>query len=230
MTSETLTRLEQVQPSAQRLYDVMGRFRPVALSHAPLKRAMDRADGMTPERDALLRAGLIRWVGKRPPPDDPKNARKLADHFDWTPEAEIAAQVERNVAWLRSRKRRKRRVDSRVSELREVVRERGDYFEWLRARNRMHDLTKLLADLPTYLRWEVVAEDDAEAVAAWVDEMVERWDDVRDHLLLGQEAVRVWRDEQRRLRRIGKLLETNGRTPAEAETARRLAGRLRAKL
>ena len=114
---------------------------------------MGRTDGMTAERNHLLRVGLIRRVGKRAPADDPTNAARIADHFDLTPAGEVEAQVERNLAWLKSKRRRKRRVrHGRPQPARDRPRAR----RLLRVAPRLQPDARpreAAVDLPKYLRW-----------------------------------------------------------------------------
>ena len=119
------------------------------------------------------------------------------------------------------RSRSSGRPQQRMREIR--TKETGDYAIWYRVRRRLVECVGLLIDMDKMTFWEAIPDDELDTV---VDELgeLQRWTEAV------LEGIGQRYSDDRLRAKIAALRETSGRTPAEIETASRLAGKLEAKL
>jgi hypothetical protein len=163
--------------------------------------------GLTRERDRLERAGLIRRVPRTRPTEYEAVSTSAVE--------EAAREFE-----LRKKRTRKRRSSrQRLVELRAY--EHGDYSEFYRVHRRVIELGDYVGHHITRMAfWEAAPKDDLSRVATELGEL-------RDAIDTAFVCLKQRADDDDLLAKIEKLEATNGRTPAERETARSLALRLR---
>ncbi len=215
MTEQQRDKLvEQQGPTTQTIYCTMSDGR--ARTARELREPTGRVDGMTSELRKLQQLGLIRHIG-RTDPDDPQHQGPPSNLYKSVP----LDQIEQAARTFKTRRRKRRSPQQRMREVR--VKETGDYAVWYRVRRRLLECIGLLIDMDKMTFWEAAPEDELDTI---VDELGE--------LQLWSEAVLEGigqRYSNDRLRmKIAALRETSGRTPAEIETASRLASKLEGKL
>ena len=195
----------------QRIYAELERGK---LSSTELRQATGRADGMTSELRRLMRSGLIRVAGRAP------SARGIPPKmYQQVPLSEVEAEVEKFAA--RRPPRRSRSAASKLSEMRR--RESGEFAGWHRTRKRILEETHLLTQVETMAFWDVVPEDELDLV---LEEVL----DLKAWANAAIEAINERKADDATRAKIKKLSDTNGRTEAEIETARRLGEQLSHKL
>lgn len=168
-------------------------------------------------RDALaklLPTGLVRYAGRAAAPGRPMQ-------YEATPPAQVEAAAERYAVRKPKRQRRRASVGARIRELRGMA--PGDFRDWHAARQRILSQTKLLTNVEPMAFWEVVPLDELEMI---LDEVRE----LRDWTEGVIAAIAERAEHESVKKKIGKLRATDGRTPQEKETARRLEEKLRRKL
>ena len=172
-----------------------------------------RSGGWTPELDSLLRRGLIRTAGRAP---TPKRSRPM--RYEITPPelVEEAAQRHRGPS-----KKQRFSPAARAIEYRKL--EDGSFREWYRRRRQVIEACMSLAAVEPMMLWKAAPPeqradlaDDIEDLADWCAAVLATYE-----LRKGEDSVRE---------KIEKLEIMNGRTEAEAESARRLQRKLREKL
>jgi hypothetical protein len=171
------------------------------------KTGLPLAYGLTRELRTLEERGLIRRVGRGTPAR--YEAVKPAD-------VEEAVQVY-NVRKRKSRKRRGPR--SRIVELRAY--EHGEYSEWYRVHRRLIESTEYIGHhLSRMAFWEAAPKED---LARSVDDLADLLDAIDQAITCIKERA----DDDALLAKAEKLEKTDGRTAAEADSARALARKLR---
>lgn len=165
------------------------------------------AYGLTREMNRLQEAGLVRQLGRKSP-------RRF--------EAVSPSGVEEaaNVYGLRKKRSKKRKSPKqRLVELRTL--EQGDYSEFYRVHRRVIELGEYVSRNITRMAfWEAAPKDDLAQVVQELAALREAIDEALACLKQRAEGDDV-------LTKIAKLEATNGRTPAETETALALARKLR---
>lgn len=172
-----------------------------------------RSGGMTPEIDDLRRRGLIRTAGRAA---KPKRSRPM--RYEITP----PELVEETAKRYRERSGTQRfSPAARAVEFRKL--EEGSFREWYRRRRQVIEACMSLAAVEPMMLWKAAPPeqradlaDDVEDLAEWCITVLAAYE-----LRKGEDGVRD---------KIDKLETTDGRTAAEAETAQRLARKLRGKL
>lgn len=162
--------------------------------------------GLTRELGKLQALGLLRPVG-----------RQSVAHYEAVPLADVEEAAKRYS--LRRKRATRRRPRKRLEELR--VYEKGDYSEFYRVYRRVLELTDYVSQNITKMAfWENAPKDDLARVAKELADLL-------DAASQALECLKQRADDDDLLAKIEKLAATNGRTPAEVETARSLTKRLR---
>ena len=170
---------------------------------------------MTKELKKLMTWGLIRKVGNEPRPHGIKPAIYAA-----VPLKDVEAAATRYAA-KKPRQRKRRAATTRISDLRQP--EAGEWGKWYETRKHLIRLMAVVRSLDGMAYWEAAPADERVYVLEEMRVARERLDDA---IVAFEE-----REKDDRLRdKIEKLEQTNGRTPAEAEGARRRAAAMREKL
>lgn len=182
-----------------------------------LREPVSRTDGLTFELRHLCELGLIRPMGKKA-----IDGRHPATAYRTVALGDIKKTRERfAVRSPRRRRRGRRSAGPGIAELREM--ETGDYEQWYRVRRRILELTQIVVQAEKMAFWEIAPDDERGLVLGELEELVAATEDTIAALKMREE------DDVTR-EKIEKLRATNGRTPAEAETSRRLANKLEEKL
>lgn len=188
-----------------------------AMTAPMLRGPVRRTDGLTMELRHLCELGLIRPLGRKV-----IEGRHPAMAYVTVPVREIEHARERFAVRSPRRRRRGRRSGGPgIAGLREM--ERGDYEQWYRVRRRLLELTQIVVQAEKMSFWESAPDDERELALG----------ELRDLLTATEDAIAAFQmraDDDATREKIGKLRATNGRTPAEAATARRLADKLEQKL
>lgn len=202
----------KLQPNDRAMLTEMGRLRGNAsaadirhVTHGP-KTGKPLEYGLTREFGRLQAAGLIRQVGRNPGRYSPVplvEVEEAASHY--------------RLKKKRTTKRRGSR--NRLAELR--VYAHGDYSEFYRVHRRVIELSEYVSHHVVRMAFWAAAPKDE--LARVVDELA----DLRDAIDSAVACLGQRTDDDALLDKISKLEATNGRTAAEAETARTLAARLR---
>jgi hypothetical protein len=182
---------------------------------APMLRApVRRSDGLTMELRRLCQLGLIRPLGRRV-----IVGKHPAMAYLTVGLSDIEKARERFA--VRGPRRRRRRPGPGIAQLREM--EQGDYEHWYRIRRRVLELTQVVVQAEKMSFWEVAPEDERELVLGELCGLKVATEDAIA-------AFQMREDDDSMREKIRKLRATNGRTPAEAATGRRLADKLEEKL
>lgn len=165
------------------------------------------AYGLTRELTRLQEAGLIRQLGRK----SPRRFQAVAPS---------GVEEAGNIYALRKKRPTKRKSPKqRLVELRTL--EQGDYSEFYRVHRRVVELGEYVSRSITRMAfWEAAPKDDLARVVQELAELREAIDEAL--ACLKQRA-----DGDDILTKIAKLEATDGRTPAERETALALARKLR---
>lgn len=182
-----------------------------------LREPVRRTDGLTMELRHLCELGLIRPVGRKViVGKHPAMAYRTVALSDVEKARERFA-----VRSPRRRRHHRRRAGPGIAELREM--ESGDYEHWYRVRRRVLELTQVVVQAEKMSFWESAPDDERELVLG----------ELRDLHAVTEDAIAAFQlreDDDATREKVGKLRVTNGRTPAEAATGRRLAEKLEEKL
>jgi hypothetical protein len=207
--------LRGVSPTEQLIYSTMtANGGPMT---APMLRGpVRRNDGLTFELRHMCELGLIKPMGKK---SIAGNHPAMAYRVVALPDVEKAR--ERFAVRGPRRKRRRRPGDAGITQMREM--EPGDYGHWHAARKRIIELKKLVVQAEKMSFWEAAPEDERELVLGELLDLRGRTEDAIA-------AFKMRSDDDATRAKIAKLRTTNGRTPAEADTSRRLASRLEERL
>jgi hypothetical protein len=215
MTEQERDRLiEQQGQTTQAIYHAMcdGRAWTARQLHEPT----GRTDGMTNELRKLQQLGLIRLVGQTDP-KDPDRRGMAANLYKIV----AMGEVEQAARTFKTRRSRRRSPQQRMREIR--VKETGDYAIWYRVRRRLLECAGLLIDMDKMTFWDAIPDDELDTI---VDELgeLQQWTEAV------LEGIGQRYSDDRLRAKIAALRETSGRTPAEIETASRLASKLEGKL
>lgn len=162
--------------------------------------------GLTREFDRLQALGLIRLVAKGPARYEP------------VPPAEVE-EAANNYRLKKKRTKKRKSSRNRLVELRAY--EHGDYSEFYRVHRRVIELSDYLShQLVKMAFWAAAPKDE---LARVVNELA----DLQDAIDAAVVCLKQRADDDELLAKIAKLEKTDGRTPAEAATARALAAKLR---
>jgi hypothetical protein len=207
--------LRGLSPTEQLIYSTMtANGGPMT---APMLRGpVRRNDGLTSELRHMSELGLIKPMGKK---SIAGNHPAMVYRLVALPDVEKAR--ERFAVRGPRRRRRRRPGDPGIDQMREM--ELGDYGHWHAARKRIIELKKLVVQAEKMSFWEAAPEDERELV---LGELL----DLQGHTEDAIAALKMRTDDDAIRAKIAKLRTTNGRTPAEADTSRRLANRLEEKL
>lgn len=202
--------------SEQQIYNVMA-ARGGPMTAPMLREPVRRSDGLTMELRRLCELGLIRPIGRK------VIVGKHPAMAYVTVSLPDVEKVRERFAVRSPRRRRQRRGPGgpTIAQLREM--ERGDYEHWYRVRRRVLELTQIVVQAERMSFWETAPEDERDLVLGELHGLQEATEDAIA-------AFEMRKDDDSTREKIGKLRETNGRTSAEAATARRLADKLEGKL
>jgi len=185
---------------------------------APMLRGpVRRTDGLTMELRHLCELGLIRPIGRKV-----IVGKHPAMAYVTVPVRDIERARERFAIRSPRRRRRGRRSGGPgIPQLREM--ERGDYEQWYRVRRRVIELNQIVVQAEKMSFWEAAPDDERRLVLSELQELLAATEDAIA-------AFEMRADDDATRDKIDKLRATNGRTPAENATARRLADKLERKL
>jgi len=206
--------IEHQGPTTQAIYRAMRDGR--AWTARELREPTGRVDGMTTELLKLQQLGLIRHIG-RTGPNESKRRVVPSNLYKIVP----LAEVEQTARTFKTRRRKRRAPQQRMKEIR--AKETGDYAVWYRVRHRLLECVGLLIEMDKMTFWKAVPDDELDTV---VDELAElqQWTEAV------LEGIGQRYTDDRLRAKIAALRVTTGRTPAEIETAARLATKLEGKL
>jgi hypothetical protein len=208
--------LRGLSPTEQLIYKSLD-SRGGPMTAPMLRQPVSRTDGLTFELRHLCELGLIRPMGKKA-----IDGRHPATAYRTVALGDIEKTRERfAVRSPRRRRSGRRRAGPGIAELRKM--ETGDYEQWYRVRRRILELTQIVVQAEKMAFWEIAPDDERGLVAGELEELAAATEETIAALRMREEDD-VTRDK------IEKLRVTNGRTPAEAETGRRLAKKLEEKL
>jgi hypothetical protein len=202
--------IEEQGPTTKAIYHAMRDGR--AWTARDLREPTGRVDGMTSELRKLQQLGLIRHIG-RSDSNDSSHPGPRSNLYKIVPLNEI----EQTARTFKTRRRKRRSPQQRMREVR--TKETGDYAVWYRVRRRLLECVGLLIDMDKMTFWEAVPEDELDTI---VDELgeLQQWSEAV------LEGIGQRYTDDRLRAKIAALRETRGRTPAEIETASRLANKL----
>lgn len=208
--------LRGLSPTEQLIYKTLD-ARGGPMTAPMLREPVHRTDGLTFELRHLCELGLIRPMGKKA-----IDGRHPATAYRTVALGDVEKTRERfAVRSPRRRRRGRRRSGPGIAELREM--EAGDYEQWYRVRRRILELTQIVVQAEKMAFWEVAPDDERGLVLGELQELQVATEDTIA-------ALRMREDDDATREKIEKLRATNGRTPAEAATGRRLASKLEEKL
>jgi hypothetical protein len=208
--------LRGLSPTEQLIYKTLD-ARGGPMTAPMLREPVHRTDGLTFELRHLCELGLIRPMGKKA-----IDGRHPATAYRTVALGDVEKTRERfAVRSPRRRRRGRRRSGPGIAELREM--EAGDYEQWYRVRRRILELTQIVIQAEKMAFWEVAPDDERGLVLGELQELQAATEDTIA-------ALRMREDDDATREKIEKLRATNGRTPAEAATGRRLASKLEEKL
>jgi hypothetical protein len=208
--------LRGLSPTEQLIYKALT-ARGGLMTAPMLREPVRRNDGLTSELRHLCELGLIKDMGKKS-----IDGRHPAQAYRLVALSDVGRAAERfAVRSPHRRPKHRERGGPSIAELRKM--ERGDYGHWYPVRRRVLELTQLVVQAERMSFWEAAPEDERELV---LGELRTLHAATADAIA----AFQIREDDDATREKIEKLRATNGRTPAEAATGRRLANKLEEKL